>query len=58
MTKSKWNIFLVVCAIVMGTILVAPAGAQAQSQSQSVQPKPRMYSYISNWQIPRAHWAR
>ncbi|HUY82385.1 MAG TPA: hypothetical protein VMU92_11740 [Acidobacteriaceae bacterium] len=55
MSKSKWKIFAVVCAIALGAIVVAPVSAQ--SQAQAVKPKPPMYGYISNWQIPRAHWA-
>ena len=29
----------------------------ANAQSSEVKEKPPMYSYIANWQIPRAHWA-
>jgi len=57
MNKSKWSIVASLCAIAVGTILAVPASAHAQDQSQAVQPKPPMYAYISNWQIPRAHWA-
>ena len=30
-----------------------PSGAQTVEVKQ----KPAMYSYVANWQIPRAHWA-
>lgn len=53
MSISKWNIFAAVCAVALGAFLAVPATAHAQT----VKPKPRMYSYVSNWQIPRAHWA-
>ena len=53
MSKNKWNTLAVVCAIALGSIVVVPVSSQAQT----VQPKPRVYGYISNWQIPRAHWA-
>ncbi|HTV05820.1 MAG TPA: hypothetical protein VME86_10675 [Acidobacteriaceae bacterium] len=53
MSKSKWNVFAVLCAIAVGTIVAVPASAQ----TETVKPKPRVYEYVSNWQIPRAHWA-
>jgi hypothetical protein len=53
MSKSIRNIFAALCAIALGTIMAVPVSAQ----SQTVKPKPRVYGYISNWQIPRAHWA-
>jgi hypothetical protein len=27
------------------------------AQTSEVKEKPPMYSYVANWQIPRAHWA-
>jgi hypothetical protein len=41
------------CALVMSALYVFPAGAQMSE----VKEKPPMYSYVANWQIPRAHWA-
>ena len=29
----------------------------SHAQMQEIKPKPPMYSYIANWQVPRAHWA-
>jgi hypothetical protein len=37
----------------MTIAIVAPAGAQ----TSEVKEKPPMYSYISNWDIPRAQWS-
>jgi hypothetical protein len=52
MTKSKWSVIAGACAIALGTMWVMPASAQ-----EAVKAKAPMYSYVSNWQIPRAHWA-
>ncbi|HEX8711431.1 MAG TPA: hypothetical protein VF730_06125 [Terracidiphilus sp.] len=52
MSKSKWSIFAGLCAVAMGALWAMPASAQ----SETVKPKAPMYSYVSNWQIPRAHW--
>lgn len=52
MTATKRSIFPVLSAIILAALFFVPATAQAQT----IQPKPRVYSYISNWQIPRAHW--
>lgn len=53
MTRIKPTFFALLSALVFGAFLAVPATAQ----TQTVQPKPRVYGYISNWQIPRAHWA-
>lgn len=52
MSKSKWSILAGLCAIALGSLCVVRASAQ----TEAVKPKAPMYSYISNWQIPRAHW--
>ncbi len=41
---------LVTCAFGMGT-------SPLHAQSMDVKEKPAMYSYVANWQIPRAKWA-
>jgi len=41
------------CVFGIAAVMAAPAGAQ----SSEVKEKPPMYSYISNWAIPRAQWA-
>jgi hypothetical protein len=53
MIKTKPNIFALLSALALGTFLAIPATTQAQT----VKPRPRVYTYVSNWQIPRAHWA-
>jgi len=51
--KSKWSIFVGLCALTLSALCALPAS----SQSSEVKEKPPMYSYIANWEIPRAHWA-
>src|ERR1700748_3182017 len=41
------------CVAGMAVMMAIPAGAQ----TSEVKAKPPMYSYISNWDIPRAQWA-
>jgi len=41
-------------ALGFATFCVAPAHAQ---QTPEVKEKPPMYSYVSNFNLPRAHWA-
>jgi hypothetical protein len=53
MNKSKWSIFAGLCAIALSTMWAMPASGQ----TTAVKAKPPMYSYIANWQIPRARWA-
>lgn len=53
MNRRLWNVFAGLCAIAMAAVWPAPAFAQMTE----VKEKPRMYSYVSNWNIPRAQWA-
>jgi hypothetical protein len=53
MSKIKTSVLTGLCALVMVTLFAMPSGAQTEEVKQ----KPAMYSYIANWQIPRAHWA-
>ncbi len=53
MSKRLWSVLAGICGLLMLTLCAVPAGAQAAE----VKEKPPMYSYIANWQIPRAHWA-
>lgn len=53
MNKRLWSVFARVCALVLPTLSAIPSGAQ----TSEVKDKPPMYSYIANWQIPRAQWA-
>jgi hypothetical protein len=52
MSKSVWGV------IVGATALVAlgAVGAAAYAQTAEVKEKPRLYTYESDWTIPRAHW--
>ncbi|HEU5351325.1 MAG TPA: hypothetical protein VFU55_06985 [Terracidiphilus sp.] len=52
MSKIKWTLVAGVCALTLAAMWAVPANAQ-----EAVKAKAPMYSYISNWQIPRAHWA-
>jgi hypothetical protein len=40
-----------------GLAMLALSAVPAAAQTTEVKAKPPMYSYIANWQIPRAHWA-
>jgi hypothetical protein len=51
--KSKLSIFAGLCALALPAVCASPA----VSQSNEVKEKAPMYSYIANWQVPRAHWA-
>jgi hypothetical protein len=52
MNKSVWGVVVGVCALAAS--VVTPALASAQMSE--VKEKPPMYSYVSNWNIPRAQW--
>lgn len=41
------------CGLIMFAVSTAPSRAQAPD----VKEKPPMYTYVADWQIPRAHWA-
>ncbi len=53
MSKSKWSVFAGLCALLTLAVCAMPSGAQMAE----VKEKPAMYTYVANWQIPRAHWA-
>jgi hypothetical protein len=53
MSKRVLYIFAGFCGLVMLVLCAASSSAQ----TSEVKEKPPMYSYIANWQIPRAHWA-
>ena len=52
MNKKLWGIFAGVGTLAMMVAWAAPACAQDEPKE-----KPPMYSYVSNWTIPRAQWA-
>ena len=53
MSKRVWSVFAGICGLAMLTLCAIPSGAQMSE----VKEKPPMYSYVADWQIPRAHWA-
>ncbi len=53
MNKRLWCVFAGLCGFTMLTLSAIPLVAQ----TSEVKEKPPMYSYVANWQIPRAHWA-
>ena len=53
MSNKEFRALPALCAIVIAAIWAAPAGAQ----TAEVKEKPPMYTYVSNWTIPRARWA-
>ncbi|HUV69359.1 MAG TPA: hypothetical protein VMW15_06830 [Terracidiphilus sp.] len=53
MNKRLWCVFTGLCGLLMLATCATPSGAQ----TTEVKEKPPMYSYVANWQIPRAHWA-
>jgi hypothetical protein len=44
--------FAALCALAINIFLTAPAAAQVPE----IKEKPRMYSYVSLWQLPRPQW--
>ena len=52
MTRKWWGVSALVCAFALAVVSAAPALAQ----TAEVKEKPPMYTYVSNWAIPRAQW--
>lgn len=52
MSKRLWSVIAGMC----GLGVVALSGVSGSAQTAEVKEKPPMYSYIANWQIPRAQW--
>jgi hypothetical protein len=40
-----------------GLMVLGPCAIPLSAQSAEVKEKPPMYSYVADWQVPRAHWA-
>src|SRR5258708_2020136 len=53
MNSKVWSVFAGMCGVAMLSLSAIPSVAQMSE----VKEKPAMYSYVANWQIPRAHWA-
>lgn len=52
MSRKLGSVVAGLYALAMLALCAAPAGAQMPE----VKAKPPMYTYVANWQIPRAHW--
>ena len=52
MNRKWWSISIGVCVLAISAVWVAPSVAQTTATKQ----KPAMYSYVANWQVPRAQW--
>lgn len=53
MNWKVWRVFAGVCGLAMAAVWAVPTGAQ----TAEVKEKPPMYTYVSDWSIPRAQWA-
>lgn len=53
MNKRSCSIFIGLSVLALSGLCMVPASAQ----NSQVKEKPPLYTYVSNWQIPRAHWA-
>ena len=53
MSKKVWSVFAGLCGLASLTLCAIPSVAQMSP----VKEKPPMYTYVADWQIPRAHWA-
>jgi hypothetical protein len=53
MNGKQCGAFTALCALAIAGVWAAPVSAQ----TAEVKEKPRMYTYVSNWTMPRAHWA-
>jgi hypothetical protein len=53
MNRQRGRAFAVLCAVGMAVAIAAPANAQ----TSEVKEKPPLYTYVSNWAIPRAQWS-
>lgn len=53
MNTSTRSVFTGLCAF----FALAAGAVPLSAQMTEVKEKPAMYSYVANWQVPRAHWA-
>lgn len=53
MSRRRRFIFAGLCGLLVFALSTVPSRAQASD----VKEKPAMFTYVANWQIPRAHWA-
>ncbi len=52
MNRRFWTIFTGLLGLTTLILCAIPAAAQ----TQEIKPKPPMFSYVANWQVPRANW--
>jgi hypothetical protein len=52
MNVKQYGAFPALCLLAMAGLWAAPVSAQMAE----VKEKPRMYTYVANWTMPRAHW--
>ncbi len=53
MSTVVWKVFAGLSAVAMSAVLAGPASAQMSE----VKEKPALYTYVAEWNIPRAEWA-
>ena len=53
MKNKLWSMFAGLFVLVISTLCAVPSHAQMSE----VKEKPPMFSYVANWDIPRANWA-
>lgn len=52
MHKRLWSVGAGLCGLASLLVAAIPGAAQ----TQEIKAKPAMYSYVANWQFPRANW--
>jgi len=53
MNVKLWKVFAGLCVLAMPAVWAGQAGAQ----TSEVKEKPALYTYVADWNIPRAQWA-
>jgi hypothetical protein len=53
MNGKLWKVFAGLCVLAMSAVWAGQAGAQ----TSEVKEKPALYTYVADWNIPRAQWA-
>ncbi len=53
MNRKLWKVFAGLCALAMSAVWARPAGAQ----TTEIKAKPPIYTYVAQWDFPRAQWA-
>ena len=53
MNRKVWKVFAGLCALGISAVWAGQAGAQTPEAKE----KPALYTYVADWNIPRAQWA-